>query len=109
MEEKRPNYKKIYLDLVRKKFPEKEALLDSFLEKESISRLDVIEINDKIFNKPHNQEVNQRLRSYTESDIKSILTFQKDYDLKNVELAHHFNLSRNTVTKWKRIFGKEIS
>jgi len=100
------NYKKIYTDILRKKFPEKEACCRNLLDKESLSVLDIIELNVRIFGKPDHptQLSNQKLRSYNTSDILQILDYQKKGGLNNTTTAHHFKLSRNTITKWKKLF-----
>lgn len=67
--------------------------------------IDVIEINKKIFGITiENEKFNQRHRSYTKAAIFEILLYQQKHQLNNKELALHFKLSRNTVTKWKKLF-----
>ncbi|MBA5630495.1 helix-turn-helix domain-containing protein [Moheibacter lacus] len=97
-------YKKIYSDLIKKKFPEKANLLKSYLHKKELSQLDVIEINQKIFGKSQEEysKTNQKLKAYNPEHIYQILEFQKTHQLNNTELAEHFNMSRNTVAAWKR-------
>lgn len=104
MNRKVPNYKRIYSDLIDKKFPEKKYLLASFLKKEEISVLDVIDLNNKIFGSDASLKANQKLRSYTEKDVKKILEYQQQNNLSNVDLAYHYQLSPNTVAKWKKIY-----
>ena len=36
--------------------------------------------------------------------ILEILQYQKNNNLNNNQLADHFKLSRNTITKWKKIY-----
>src|SRR5690606_36939376 len=93
---KTPNYKRIYSDILKKKYPEKIEYCKSSSKKPDISTLDIIQLNEKIFgsNSP-------RLRSYSKSDICKILDYQKKHNLNNSQLASHFKLSRNTITKWK--------
>lgn len=50
------------------------------------------------------KNINKKHRSYSKSDIIKILNHQKKNQLNNSQLARHFGLSRNTVTKWKRLF-----
>lgn len=99
MENTTPNYKRIYSDILAKKYPEKTKACTPLLEKENLSTLDVLWLNEKIFgsNSP-------RLRSYSRRDVLKILEYQKKYNLNNTELANHFGLSRNTVAKWKKHF-----
>lgn len=101
-----PDYKKIFNDLINIKYPEKKERCNHLLSKNSLSTLDIIEIGQILFNKTskENFAFNQKHRSYDTSTIIKILKYQKEKNLNNIELARHFNLSRNTVTKWKNRF-----
>lgn len=100
-----PNYLKIYSDIVNLKYPNKRDACKFILEKNRITVLDVIELNNKIFEGSNNNlKLNQKHRSYSKEDILYMLDYQKKNKLNNTELAHHFSLSRNTVTKWKKLF-----
>lgn len=75
------------------------------LRKNELSALDIIRMNQIIF--PMNRDVeefNQKHRSYSENDILQILEYQKQHCINNSQLAQHFKLSRNTVTKWKQLY-----
>lgn len=105
MKETQPNYKLIYTDIIDHKFPEKKKECEALLNKKKLTVLNIIELNQKIFGTNKESEAqNQKLRSYSKSDILEILEYQKEYRYTNKQLANHFKLSRNTVTKWKRIF-----
>lgn len=107
-----PDYKRIYNDIIHLKFPHLKGKYHLELKKKKLSTLDVLDINAKIFGKPgkDTERINQRHRSYNQSDILTILNYQQKNQLNNSELALHFKLSRNTVTKWKKIcFNKVIS
>lgn len=106
MKNNQPDYKTIYADILHKKHPEKKAECFPLLEKENLSVLDIIELNKKIFGiaDKETQAENQKHRSYSKSDILSILDYQKKHKLNNIQLARHFGLSRNTVAKWKKTF-----
>lgn len=100
------NYKQIYSDILDKKKPHKKEECQCILEKKSLSAIDIIELNKKIFG-PADKEAqseNQKHRSYNKSDIFYILDYQKKYRLNNSQLANHFKLSKNTVAKWKKIY-----
>ena len=101
-----PDYFQIYTDILDKKYPRKKEECKSILRKNSISVLDIIELDRKIFGNSdkESESFNQRHRSYSKSDILQILDYQKKHKLNNSQVASHFNLSRNTVTKWKKIF-----
>lgn len=98
----KPNYKKIYNDYILKNIPEKLSEFDFFFQKEDISSLDVIKINKIIFGNGGGSIKN---RSYDKTDILFILNHQKDKNLNNSQLAAHFNLSRNTVARWRKLFS----
>ncbi|MDN3693651.1 helix-turn-helix domain-containing protein [Chryseobacterium tructae] len=100
-----PNYQKIFNDILTLKFPEKKEELKEMISKKELSYLDVIEINNRIFEVHREARDNQKHRSYDKETILSILSFQKEKHLNNSELAQHFKLSRNTVTKWRRLFA----
>ncbi|PIF45674.1 hypothetical protein CLU96_2683 [Chryseobacterium sp. 52] len=106
MEHKRPDYKRIYNDIIAEKYPHKSADCQGILEKKELSVLDIIKLNTLIFdNKDKETKVfNNRHRSYNKSGILEILDYQKKNKLNNTEVASHFNLSRSTITKWKKLF-----
>ncbi|KAA5535788.1 helix-turn-helix domain-containing protein [Paenimyroides baculatum] len=99
-----PNYKKIYTDLLDKKYPEKKQLCESILNKPIIESLDVIRLNELIFNKKSKDllKKNQSFKAYDKDTVINILKYQKEHGLNNIQLASHFKLSRNTVAKWKK-------
>ncbi|AZA46804.1 helix-turn-helix domain-containing protein [Chryseobacterium carnipullorum] len=103
-----PNYNKIYNDLIERKFPEKKEKWAHLLSKEIKNSLELIKINNIIFNHQNKETdfLNQRLRSYDEESIKKILQYQISNRLNNQQTANVFKLSRNTVAKWKRIFAE---
>ncbi|PUV24631.1 transposase [Sphingobacterium athyrii] len=101
------NYKKIYHDIIVRKYPEHLAKFQNILSKEVLSELDVLMLNRKIFGASDGstEQFNQMRRSYSEIAIVKILNYQKKNNLNNSQLAIHFQLSRNTVAKWKKIFS----
>ncbi|WP_312553757.1 helix-turn-helix domain-containing protein [Empedobacter brevis] len=102
---KQPDYKQIFLDILEKKYPTKKEKCWPILNQDCLSVLDIIRLNKIIFDTDkENEEFNQKHRSYNKSTILKILDYQKKYNLNNSQLAHHFNLSRNTVAKWKKMF-----
>ncbi|ROH97697.1 helix-turn-helix domain-containing protein [Chryseobacterium daecheongense] len=106
----KPNYHKIYKDLIEKKYPEKEKKCIRILSKKELSAIDVIELSQIIFNTEKKEEIrrNQKHRSYDRSAILQMLNYQKENGLNNTELAKHFSLSRNSVAKWKKIFYRSV-
>lgn len=103
MEKFAPDYKRIYSDIINKKYPHKRQECSDLLKKSNLSVLDIIKLNRKIFGL-NRQQSTYRHRSYKESDILEILNYQKTNMINNAQLARHFNISRNTIAKWKKLF-----
>ncbi|KMQ60686.1 hypothetical protein ACM40_13050 [Chryseobacterium sp. BLS98] len=99
-----PYYKKIYFDILTKKYPDKLNECNKILSKEELSVLDIIQLNQKIFGNDEIFSENQRLRSYDYESIVKILNYQKKNKLSNTQLSIHFKMSRNTIAKWKSKF-----
>lgn len=99
-----PDYKSIYSDILDKKYPHKKEKCEVLLNKKKLSALDVIKLNQMIFGNTENENFTRRHNSYSKSDILIILDYQKKNRCNNSQLAAHFKLSRNTVTKWRKIF-----
>lgn len=101
-----PDYMRIYKDIINIKYPKKEKRCRHILEKKELTAIDIIKLNELIFGikDKETQSFNQRHRSYSKSDILQLLDYQKKYKLNNIQLANQFNLSRNTVSKWKKMF-----
>ena len=101
-----PDYKLIFTDILDKKFPPKKEKCQILLKKKNLSAMDIIELNNDIFNTPDReyQSENQKYHSYSKSDILKILDYQKKHNLNNSQLANRFNLSRNSIAKWKKMF-----
>lgn len=106
MEDIAPDYKRIYKDILDKKYPDKKQQCIHLLDKEKLTFLDIIELNRKIFGVPDKstEMFNQRHRCYNRSDILKVFDYQKKKNINNSQLAKHFGLSRNTITKWKKKF-----
>ena len=101
-----PDYKQIYTDILDKKYPDKKEECKIILEKEQLSTIHIIELNQKIFGvgDKETERFNQKHRSYSKTDILQILDYQNKNKLNNSQLANHFQLSRNTIAKWKKMF-----
>lgn len=101
----KPDYRKIYEDLINKEFLHKKEECRSFFEKQNITALDILQINNQLFGlqKKDTEVFNQNHRSYDVESILRILQYQEKYSLNNTELANKFKISRNTVAKWKKI------
>lgn len=101
-----PNYKLIYSHIIEQKFPHKKAECEKLLGKKMLSAMDIMELNNRIFGTKNQdaKKMNQKLRSYNKTDIMRILDYQKNHRMNNLQVAEHFGLSRNTMTKWRRMF-----
>ncbi len=99
----KPDYRKIYTDMIRLKFPEKMDLCTDILNKTQLGNLDIVTLNRILF-QTDNEEENQKLRSYDRQSIFEILDYQKNHKMNNSQAARHFKLSRNTIAKWKKVF-----
>ena len=69
--------------------------------------MDVIYLHKKLFGKQDVETVkfDQQHKSFDRNAIMSILDFQKKKKMNNKQLAKHFNISKNTVAKWKKLFN----
>lgn len=104
--DKTPNYKRIYEDIISKKYPDKFNACQSFFNKDSFSVIDILKINQMLFSSKNEManDFDQKHKSYDKNSILEILDYQAKNKLNNSQLAKHFQLSRNTVSKWKKIF-----
>lgn len=102
----KPDYAKIYRDLVQMKFPQLADDFTELLEKKELSHFEVEWLNERLFTGKTKAEkqLQQKYKAYDENTIHQILYYQKKHGLNNVQLANHFKLSRNTVAKWRKIF-----
>ena len=110
MEKLKPDYKRIYIDIITNKYPNKIEECGNLLNKEELTVLDILELNKKIFGNTlkKNQVVNQKFKSYKESDILEILYYQKKNSLNNVQVSNYFKISRNTIAKWRKIYLEDF-
>lgn len=101
-----PDYKKIYNDIIARKFPAKGQECKDILGKEMMTNYDVIILNEKLFSKSNEDylSINQKFKSYSKDTILKVLDFQKKMKCTNTELSNQFNISRNTIAKWKKVF-----
>ncbi|MDV7695543.1 helix-turn-helix domain-containing protein [Chryseobacterium soli] len=99
-----PDFKRIYTDLLDKKFPDKKSKCQKILSKTTLSTLDIIRLNENIFGQKDKETLvfNQQHRSYCEQSIIEILEYQKKNNYNNTQIALKFKLSRNSVAKWKK-------
>ncbi|KMQ58452.1 hypothetical protein ACM46_22385 [Chryseobacterium angstadtii] len=103
-----PDYVRIYRDIIQMNYPEKEILTRDILNKKSkLTFLEVVKLNTIIFGSITNGSIeNQKHRSYNKKTIHYILEYQIKNNLNNMQTAQHFKMSRNTISKWKKLFEK---
>lgn len=80
----KPDYHKIFEDLIEKKYPNKKEECKSILKKQELSFLDIISLNNKIFGTSDLDlaRANQKHRSYNRSTIVEILSYGKKKQFK---------------------------
>ncbi|HAO27926.1 MAG TPA: transposase [Chryseobacterium indologenes] len=104
-----PDYHRIFNDILSKKNPVNKIACLKILEKKDLSALDVIKLNTLIFsyterNTPSGIGENKH-RSYNKTDILYMLDFQKENGYNNSQISLYFRVSRNSIAKWRMIFG----
>ncbi|WP_076447809.1 hypothetical protein [Chryseobacterium sp. RU37D] len=100
----KPNYRRIYSDIIEIKFHDKKRDFDHLL-KENMTALEIMELDRTLFGEIEDQDTeifNQSHRSYDKNTILKILNYQKEYNLNNSQLSNQFKISRTTITKWKK-------
>ncbi|WP_232816130.1 helix-turn-helix domain-containing protein [Chryseobacterium capnotolerans] len=70
----RPNYRRLYMDMLDWKYPEKKEACAKVLKKSKLEALDVITLNTMIFGE---RKSNQKHKSYDQNSILEILAYQK--------------------------------
>ena len=103
----KPFYSKLYADIIRDKYPEKELSCLAYLSKENWTALDVIEVNEFLFGSKKQKgdvRIDRKHRSYDTQSICQILRYQQNNKLNNNEVARTYGVSRNTIAKWKTLF-----
>ena len=102
---KGPNYKRIYQDLIKQIYPHRwQEFQYFFSQRAQFSSFDVITLNKMLFGSAEDCR-NRKLRVYTQSEIQKIIHLQKFYGLNNSQAAAKFNISRNSISKWNKMYG----
>lgn len=102
-----PDYEKIYCEIIEKSCPLKKKEINTLFSKKNIKAYDIIEL-DMLLNaviSKDEQAFNQQHRAYDEDTIKYILEYQSKYALTNIKTSEIFGVSRNTISKWKKLFS----
>ena len=106
----KPNYKKIYYDLLASEFPDKlkDNKVRENLEKLNTSE-EVIKFNDYIFQKSkESNKDNQKLKTYDKDTMLKILNYQKKHSFSNSYISRTYKMSRTTIAKWKKLCEGEL-
>lgn len=98
----KPNYQKIYQEIIQKNFPDKLHQTKKLLKKK-MDVLDIIKVSEILNTK--NSAANQRHKSYDLDSILKILEIQKKNNYTNTVIAEKFKISRNTIAKWRKIYN----
>lgn len=79
---------------------EKSTNCKKILGKSEISDLEVLDLNYLIFGKSNDN----KHRSYDKETVKFITSYQLNNKLTNQEISELFKISRNTISKWKKLY-----
>jgi len=87
------------------KFPDLYKEFEQLLDRDELNHFDIELINDKLFKEnTHLNKFKQKYKAYDKKTILKMLQYGKKHQLNNTQLARHFKVSRNMVTKWKKMF-----
>lgn len=106
----RPNYKKIYYDMLKLEHPEK--LQDPKI-KELLGKLntteDILKFNEKIFEQSKESQINnQKLKTYDKETMFKLLQYQNKHSFSTSYMSRKYKISRTTIMNWKKAFEEEI-
>lgn len=106
----KPNYSKIYHDLLLAEHPEKlkDAKINELLKNLNTSD-EVIRFNERLFEQSKESvENNQKLRTYDKETMLKILMYQKQHGFSSNYISKKYKISRTTIAKWKKICEDNI-
>jgi len=103
----KPDFGRIFREIAQKK-KHSESVIGHIVNIEEWNSLNVIKVSEKIGEKPRgkNLKLNRKHRAYDEQSVKEILNYQKINNLNNSEMMRLFNISRNSIAKWKKMFSE---
>ena len=100
-ENSRPNYSLIFLDILEMMFPDRCPKEIGIFAGKELSTEEVLLYNKKLFGQNNSSS---KYRSYDKTTIISILSKQKKHHYTNEEVSKIYNVSRNSLAKWKKLF-----
>lgn len=107
----RPNYNKIYQDMLKLEYPDKlkEPKIKELLKKLNTSE-DVLKLNEKLFEQSkESSQNNQKLKTYDKKTMLKLLQYQKKHGFSTSYMSKKYRISRTTIAKWKKNFEEEIN
>lgn len=107
----RPNYSKIYHDILQIEYPEKlkDPKIKALLKKLNTAE-DILNFNDKVFKQSKESlKNNQQLRTYDKKTVLKLLQYQKKHDLSISHMSREYKISRTTLSRWKKMFKEELA
>lgn len=105
----RPNYTKIYQDMLKEKDPEKlnDPKIQNLLKKLKTTE-DILNFNDLVFkSSKESLRNNQKLKTYDKKTMLKLLQYQQKHGLSTNYMSKKYKISRTTIAKWKKTFEKE--
>jgi response regulator of citrate/malate metabolism len=107
----RPNYTKIYEDMLKQDYPDKlkDPKILTLLKKLNTTE-DILKFNDKLFEQSReSQQNNQKLKTYDKKTMLKLLQYQKKHEFSTSYMSRKYKISRTTLAKWKKMFEEEIN
>lgn len=102
----KPNYAKLYLDMAAYYNIALSTDLQLAISK-MVNTVDVLRVNKTIFQSSAYSL--QQGNAYQEADVLQILKFKREYKLSNSATALHFKMSRNTISRWEKLYGAKAT
>lgn len=69
-----------------------------------MSIIGVLRFNKLLFgNESIQNKTNNQYKAYDLDTVVYILEYQKEFNLSNTEISIMFSVSRNTITRWKKL------
>ncbi|GAA5095348.1 hypothetical protein GCM10023210_27990 [Chryseobacterium ginsengisoli] len=105
----RPNYTRIYQDMLKEKDPEKlEDPKIQHLLKNLKTTEDILNFNELVFkSSKESLRNNQKLKTYDKKTMIKLLQYQQKHGLSTNYMSKKYKISRTTIAKWKRTFEEE--
>jgi response regulator of citrate/malate metabolism len=106
----RPNYNRIYQDLLQQQHPEK---LKCPKIREQLCKLDstedILKLNEKLFKQnKETSKTNQQLKTYDKKTMMKLLNYQKKHGFSTSFMSTKYNISRTTFAKWRKLLEEEL-